>query len=89
MKEPSLKITKKQIRRYGIEEGDSVPCWGKYLRRRIRAFEGQGYVRLSGPYFFLHRKEWEQRGREWSRDVVWAVRKKPGRKYSKKRQGRG
>lgn len=88
MKEPSLKIVMKQIRRYNLGECDDVPCLDKFCKKLLLSRKQQGYVRLSGLYYYLHEKEWAYRGRESNRDVVWAVKKKPGRKYNSNRKCR-
>ena len=88
MKEPSLKIIKRQIRRYNLREYDYIPCFDKYCKKLLLSRKQQGYVRLSGPYYYLHEKEWDYRSRESNRDVVWAVKKKPGRKYNSNRKRR-
>lgn len=88
MKEPSLKIVMKQIRRYNLGECDDVPCLDKFCKKLLLSRKQQGYARVPGPYYYLHEKEWAYRGRESNRDVVWAVKKKPGRKYNSNRKRR-
>lgn len=88
MKRPSLKIIKKQIRRYGLKELDVIPCLDKHLKKTLLSWKQQGYARLPGSYFYLYKKEWDYRGREPLRDIVWAVKKKPGRKYNNNRKRR-
>ena len=88
MKEPSLKIIKRQIRRYNLGEYDNVPCLDKYYKKLLLSREQQGYTTVPGPYYYRLKKEWAYRGRESNRDVVWAVKKKPGRKYNSNRKRR-
>lgn len=80
MKEPSMKIILKQIKRLGLKNGDDIPCLVKYAKKRDLARLQQGYIKLPGPYAFVHRSEWEFRGRDENRDMVWAVKRKPGKK---------
>lgn len=88
MREPSRKIIDKQIRRYGLGELDDVPCLVKYCKKLIKSWEQQGYVRISGPFYYLNKRDWIARGRELGRDIRFAVKKKPGRRYNNDRKGR-